>query len=36
MANRMGCVKDEMEGIKNYIAKIEARPSFQKAITMGE
>jgi glutathione S-transferase len=36
MANRLGCVTDEMQNIKNYVAKIEARPSFHKAITMGE
>ena len=36
MANRLGCVADEMEHIKNYVAKIEARPAFQKAITLGQ
>ena len=36
MANRLGCVKDEMGHIKNYVAKIEARPAFQKAITLGQ
>jgi glutathione S-transferase len=36
MANRLGCVSDEMEHIKNYVTKIEARPAFQKAITMGQ
>ena len=36
MANRLGCVPDEMEHIKNYVARIEARPAFQKAISMGE
>ncbi|NCW11017.1 MAG: glutathione S-transferase family protein [Proteobacteria bacterium] len=36
MANRLGCVPDEMEHIKNYVARIEARPAFQKAITLGE
>ena len=36
MANRLGCVSDEMEHIKNYVARIEARPAFQKAITLGE
>jgi len=25
-----------MEHIKNYVSKIEARPAFQKAITMGQ
>ena len=36
MANRLGCVSDEMENIKKYVARIEARPAFQKAITLGE
>jgi glutathione S-transferase len=36
MANRFGCVSDDMEHIKNYVARIEARPAFQKAITLGE
>jgi len=36
MANRLGCVSDEMEHIKRYVSKIEDRPAFQKAITMGE
>ena len=36
MANRLGCVSDEMEHIKKYVARIEDRPAFQKAITMGE
>jgi glutathione S-transferase len=36
MANRLGCVPNEMEHIKNYVARIEARPAFQKAITLGE
>ena len=36
MANRLGCVSDDMEHIKNYVARIEARPAFQKAITLGE
>ena len=36
MANRLGCVPDEMDHIKNYVARIEARPAFQKAITLGE
>jgi glutathione S-transferase len=33
MANRMGCVTDEMPNLKAYIGRIEARPAFQKAIT---
>jgi len=36
MANRLGCVPEEMKHIKSYVAKIEARPAFQKAITLGE
>ena len=34
MSNRIGCVSDEMSNLKAYIARIEARPAFQKAITM--
>lgn len=34
MSNRIGSVPDEMENLKAYIARIEARPAFQKAITM--
>ena len=36
MANRLGCVNDEMLNIKDYVARIADRPAFQKAITMGE
>ena len=36
MANRLGCVNDEMKSSKDYVARINARPAFQKAITMGE
>jgi glutathione S-transferase len=36
MANRLGCVNDEMQNIKDYVARINARPAFQKAITLGE
>ena len=36
MANRLGCVNDEMKSIKDYVARINDRPAFQKAITMGE
>ena len=36
MANRHGCVSEEMQNIKDYVARINARPAFQKAITMGE
>ena len=36
MANRLGCVSDEMQNIKDYVARIANRPAFKKAITMGE
>ena len=36
MANRLGCVNDEMQNIKDYVGRINARPAFQKAITLGE
>ena len=36
MANRLGCVNDEMQNIKDYVERINARPAFQKAITLGE
>ena len=36
MANRLGCVSEEMQNINDYVARINARPAFQKAITMGE
>ena len=34
MANRIGSVSDEMTDLKAYVARIAARPAFQKAITM--
>ncbi|MEL6519984.1 MAG: glutathione S-transferase family protein [Pseudomonadota bacterium] len=34
MANRMGCVPDDMEHLKAYVARITARPHFHTAITM--
>jgi glutathione S-transferase len=34
MANRLGCVPDELEHLKGYVARIEARPAFQTAINM--
>jgi glutathione S-transferase len=34
MANRLGCVSDEMPNLKAYVARIDARPAFQTAITM--
>ncbi|MGB1088246.1 MAG: glutathione S-transferase family protein, partial [Alphaproteobacteria bacterium] len=34
MSNRIGSVPKEMENLKAYIGRIEARPAFQKAITM--
>ena len=36
MANRLGCVSDEMQNIKDYVVRIADRPAFKKAITMGE
>ena len=32
MANRMGCVTDDMPNLKAYVARIAARPAFDKAI----
>tara|TARA_B100000470_G_scaffold213072_1_gene193278 strand:+ start:1974 stop:2585 length:612 start_codon:yes stop_codon:yes gene_type:complete len=34
MANRMGCVIDEMQNIKDYVARIEERTAFKTAIEM--
>lgn len=34
MSNRMGCVTDEMQHIKDYVARISARPAFKKAIEL--
>ncbi len=34
MSNRLGCVPDEMEHLKGYVGRVEARPAFQTAITM--
>ncbi|MEM9743428.1 MAG: glutathione S-transferase family protein [Pseudomonadota bacterium] len=34
MANRLGCVPDEMANLKGYVARIAARPAFDKAINM--
>ena len=36
MANRLGCISSDMEHIRDYVSRIEARPAFQKAIKMGE
>ena len=36
MENRLGCISDEMQNIKDYVARIADRPAFKKAITMGE
>ena len=36
MANRLGCVGEDMSNIKAYVERIKARPAFAKAITMGE
>ena len=34
MANRVGCVSDDMPNIKTYVDRISARPAFQKAINL--
>ena len=34
MANRLGCVPDEMTHLKAYVERVAARPAFQTAITM--
>ncbi|MFZ4757964.1 MAG: glutathione S-transferase family protein, partial [Burkholderiaceae bacterium] len=34
MANRIGSVSDDMPHLKGYVARISARPAFQKAITL--
>ena len=34
MANRLGCVPDEMENLKAYVQRVGERPAFQTAITM--
>ena len=34
MSNRLGCVPEEMEHLKAYVARITARPAFDKAIKM--
>ncbi len=36
MANRLGCVSDEMTNVKKYVSNIEAREAFQKAIKLGD
>ena len=36
MANRLGCVNDEMANVKKYVSNIEAREAFQKAIKLGD
>ncbi len=36
MSNRLGCVTDEMKNLKAYVARIEARPAFQKADSVGK
>jgi glutathione S-transferase len=33
MSGRLGCVDDTMKNIKGYIARIDTRPAFQKAIS---
>lgn len=34
MSNRLGCIPDEMTNLKAYVARISARPAFDKAIKM--
>ncbi len=34
MANRLGCVTDEMTNLKGYVERVAARPAFKKAIEM--
>ena len=34
MANRLGAVTDEMQNLKGYVKRIEARPAFQTAINL--
>ena len=36
MANRLGCVNDDMSNIKKYVGNIESRDAFKKAIRLGE
>jgi len=36
MSNRLGCVPDEMTNLKAYVARLEARPAFQKADSVGK
>tara|TARA_Y100000813_G_C24064277_1_gene305536 strand:- start:484 stop:813 length:330 start_codon:yes stop_codon:yes gene_type:complete len=35
MANRLGCVSEDMTNIKKYVSNIESREAFQKAISLG-
>ena len=35
MSNRLGCVTDEMKNLKAYVGRIEKRPAFQKAMSVG-
>tara|TARA_A100001037_G_scaffold298768_1_gene323116 strand:+ start:2627 stop:3235 length:609 start_codon:yes stop_codon:yes gene_type:complete len=34
MSNRLGCISDDMVNMKKYLALIEDRPAFKKAIAM--
>ena len=36
MANKLGCVSEDMVNIKKYVSNIEAREAFQKAIKLGD
>lgn len=33
MSNRLGCVTDDMTNIKPYVARLDQRPAFQKAMS---
>ena len=34
MANRLGCVSEELSAIKSYVERISTRPAFKKAIEL--
>ena len=36
MADRLGCVNDDMSNIKKYVGNIKTRDAFKKAIRLGE
>jgi glutathione S-transferase len=33
MANRLGCITDEMANLKGYVKRVSERPAFQKAMS---